>query len=256
MNNKQVLAFLASNNIHCQLRPDFQYLTGFTQELGQVMCVELPTQAGQRASGISFWFHAGADFVFLGLWSGVLYQLARPSQLANLTADLLSGRYVKRGEIPCRIPEDLIAEYDLQQCEVVEIAPQTSHDQLKDAKASDAFWTMNASEIADALRPSTDYCSTMSDRVVDVRLGEARFLLRVGWAAGGKRAFAGALAYPELCATSDHLLVLDLFVQQLNCALYDPIWGNRIHLDDPYYTVLDKTLRPGFPRNVVDQDLE
>lgn len=256
MDNTQLLSLLRSHGVHCQLRPDVEYFTQLTEELGQVICMESPTQAGHAASGISFWLHAGAGFAFLGLWTGVTYQLARPTEIAKLATELLGGRYSRSGVTPYRISEKCIDEYGLEECEALEMWPETSLDRLQDVQNAGLKWAISPTRMLHTLRCDVDSCGLLPDGLVDLRLGVARVLVRFGGSTTATRASLGALVYPELCATSDHVTLLGLMARRLGCDLYDPGWGNRIHFDDRYYMAGDNELRPDSPYNVSDEDLE
>jgi hypothetical protein len=64
----------------------------------------------------------------------------------------------------------------------------------------------------------------------------------------------GMIMYSGISASRDHHALLSLLETHLDCALYDPTWGNRIHLSDPYYDWHHQGERPVSPSNAVDNE--
>ena len=94
-----------------------------------------------------------------------------------------------------------------------------------------------------------DLCLVEPDGLVRFTKGRASAFARLAGGRDHQHASCRVFLYDGLTETDDHAFLLQALQTRLNASVFDTGWGNRIHLDDPYYAVGPRAKRPEMPRN-------
>ena len=245
-----LLQLLQERGVNCNLESPFRPLRPLTQDGNRVLCVE-GSFSPCKATGISFWLHTGSGLLFLGLWSGVLLKVCDPSRAADLAIDLLSGVFIKKGVMPTSLPKTLVKDYELQQGELLSIWPENEFDNFEELIESTMPLQLMPKRCIDALLAQVDSYDKDGE-FIEIRVGSARAIARFQLNKAEQQELGCLFVYGGFVATNDHFRLLQIVDNSMQCAMYDMSWGNRIHLDDPYYSVHYSGERPSEPKNAFE----
>jgi len=258
MSNEALFASLTANGIRCSMETGFGFFYDLTGENKRVVCFEkvVPVSGNQALNaGISFWLHAGSGLLFLGIWTGIFFRVGHPPRVKSLVVDLLSGQHLRKGNAPYGIPSTVMVDYSLHKCDLIRVLPNNPCERLEEATKETALARVTSTHSIDDLCKRVDSCRHKSNGLLELRLGEASAIARLH--ASDQEVAQNnipLLICPKVNSSSDCVRLLSELSDILDCALFDTGWGNRIHLDDPYYAGSTFDNRPEEPTNAWADD--
>ena len=170
--------------------------------------------------------------------------------MVNLARDLFGGRFVAQGTPPRRLPKSLADAYGLRECKVIRVFPKSNVDRLDEAAKARFSPEFSLRRLVDDVGESVDGCIVGPGGLVEVRLASARVRTRFPGEEQEKHASFSLLICGGFPGTAEQNRLLQVLSQSLGCGMYDSAWNNRIHWDDPYYSLsANSGGRPGVPRN-------
>jgi hypothetical protein len=190
-------------------------------------------------SGPSWWFHTGADFTFLGLWSGLIYEIVDDRSLEALILRLLEGD--PNGGPAIEIPGGEHAASHLRECEIMHLFPRTNCQRLSEVRQVKATLNLDRESALSGLGKYSPEIST--DDLCNVRIGNSEMVFRLSSPFHPASSICVVL-YLNGSGVATHAPALKEFVSVFGCDIYDGGWSNKILFDDPYYI----PARPGIPR--------
>jgi hypothetical protein len=192
-----------------------------------------------------FWMYRDGSILFLGLWSGKLYEVPWIDQTLELAEEILKNT---KGT-PWGLPPELVTRFGLRICEELTVLPASATEDLQEALKESSSRGFSLRDFVEAVGPAVDFCVVEPDGLVRFRKGRAAAFARLDGGWDYVHRSVTVLFHEGLTETEDHVALLQALQARLNASLFDPAWGNRIHLDDPYYAPSGVGEQPEMPRN-------
>ncbi len=252
LNNTTLMLRLEQRGINCDLETEFEYFFDLTREKGRILCAELvpPIRRGTVFdSGISFWLHAGSGLLFLGIWTGVCFEVGDSAGVVELALEILGSRTAKEGYSPYKLPTRLLEKYRLQYCTLFRLWPGKLGERLEDLDARSVSGSLSSDTFINKLSRKMDICRLRNDGFLVLALGAATALARFSPDSPKPQVDIPLLVRGRISSTRDHGRLLRTLIVELCCTLYETGWGNRVDLDDPYYAFDVSGNRPNEPMN-------
>ena len=221
---------ILKRGMDCHIEP-FTYLSRLTHAHDCVHCVK----AKKRSLVAGFRVHVGSNMSFISLYSGHTYIVEPAEQILEIAESIYKELLSKKWYVPRRIPENVMASYNISLCDILHAYPQSDADTLKLAEQvqHESIFDINSS--LGMLRSHGCRCEARPDNVVKVEYLNSKLLTRFDLSGNQPCGALPLLVYgnwPGNPATNELLQVVS---KALSCDLFDCEWKNRIHWDDPYY---------------------
>jgi hypothetical protein len=241
-----LLSSLKERGIVCQVET-LCHFADLTLESRRVHCTVSGQEKGDGYAG--FWLHVGSGLGFLGLWTGRVFHLPEPSEMADVAEAFV--RYCDRHArgTPYSVPEKIVDKHRLEECDLLFAGSQAAIDRLDEMENLSVSPEFSLLSFVEKLTPHVDVCEVRVDGFVQVRLGNAAALVRFRGETGETQSSFPVLAYGGFPSRPEQYGLLRTVSEAVGCSLYDTAWNNRILWDDPYYAMNDAADRPDAPRN-------
>lgn len=175
-----------------------------------------------------------------------MYCIAEPNDLPNLVQELFSR---STNNVPVSVASDIKDVYHLREVEQLFLLPQDSPPDSLMLNAGGTVEWITARSFTAQLKSVSVETALMESGLVSFQYGRASGFATFTCNGALIQTALAAVIYDGLVASRDHCKLLSLFAMGLQCSLYDSDWGNRIHLDDPYYQYRPRGGRPAEPLN-------
>ncbi len=227
----------------------FLLLSSITGATHRLLCASEAAIRGNAVwpSGFSYWIHEGQGLAFVGLWSGLLYQLGDAEHIIALCSRLCSVRHRTAFGPLIEIPREVAETYKMKEVEVLVLADPDAAS-LEDALRSNKQFPYSEREFAQRMEREVDSLVRDSAGNIQLELGDCRAFTKFSHAEGSRTTLS-IVFHGGLRETVDHDRLLHALGRAFPLAMFDTSWGTRIDFADPYYGSPRHVLRPSNPIN-------
>ena len=238
----KLLEMLREKQLMCQCQP-VDYLGELTLEHKLVHC--LIVTPGHDRPFAGFWLHCGSGLALVGVWSGQLYRLLDTDRIVDFAVDFRKAI----DKTPYDVPSELKDRYYLAPTSVLTAWPSTTIERLDEVGRQTRSLQISQDVLTQRIASQVDEVLLDENGFVTVRKGDASVLTRLPIEAAQPIRWLTLLVdgrWPGSIAQNE---ILQTIEKTLGCLCFDVNWHNRVHWDDPYYSLANGDDRPPRPRN-------